>query len=64
MTHLLLKTSKRSRRRETPDLPPGAQYDVRFGMWTMEGTLLAKLPILQRATKKADIETGEDQKGQ
>ncbi|ENZ83252.1 hypothetical protein [Caulobacter vibrioides] len=50
-------------RDETP-LPTGARYDVGLGAWRGEKGLLAYDAMTDRLTKKHDIETGEDQKGQ
>lgn len=47
-------------------VPPDAVYDREMGAWIHEptGELLIRRPDRpQQATKKADIETGEDQKG-
>ena len=56
--------------KELPELdlaPPGAVYDFDIGGWIepTTGEMLVSLPGRARPrTKKADIETGEDQKGE
>lgn len=44
--------------------PEGAYYDFVAGVWQREGRAIALDPNNKVTTKKADIETGEDQKGQ
>ena len=64
--HLLLATAK-SYPVSTQDLaPPGCRYSLSAGAWIVEdaGSLLVETPGRPMpATKKADLETGEDQKG-
>lgn len=63
--HILIATASRKRRRTTPELPPGAFYDVNGGCWMLNGAPLVGLDrSLQPVTKKHDLETGEDQKGE
>jgi hypothetical protein len=64
LVHILLKFAKRGPFREVPELPPNACYDSLSGLWTIDGQFMAKMPDLDRSTKKFDIETGEDRKGQ
>lgn len=45
-------------------LPEGAQYDFVAGVWQRDGKVIALDPNNKVTTKKNDIETGEDQKGQ
>ncbi len=45
-------------------LPEGADYDFVAGVWQRDGQVIALDPENQVTTKKADVETGEDQKGQ
>jgi hypothetical protein len=64
--HLLLalaKTYNVSGRRLDPG---GCTYDKRVGAWiTREGTLFVDVDGASRPrTKKEDVETGEDQKGE
>ena len=47
-------------------VPPDAMYDLEIGAWIHKPTgdlLITRPDRPQQATKKADIETGEDQKG-
>lgn len=64
--NLLLANSK-SYPASTPDLaPPNCYYSITEGAWVLQGsgTLLVEAPGRPMpATKKADLETGEDQKG-
>lgn len=50
--------------RETTPLPEGAEYDGALGAWRGAAGFLAYDPDTDRTTKKQDVETGEDQKGQ
>lgn len=63
---LLLATSK-SYPASAPDLaPPNCDYSITEGAWILRGSgaLLVEEPGRPMpATKKADLETGEDQKG-
>jgi hypothetical protein len=46
-------------------MPPGAHYDFADGVWVgASGEILALDPRTDQQTKKMDVETGEDQKGQ
>ena len=64
--NLLLATSK-SYPVSAPDLaPPDCCYSLTEGAWILQGSdsLLVETPGRPMpATKKADLETGEDQKG-
>lgn len=65
--HPLLARAHRYRRREGDLQPAGCSYDGVAGAWRDDATgiLAAELPGRQGPhTKKADIETGEDQKGE
>ena len=65
--HLLLELAK-TYPVSTEDLSPsGCKYDLVRGGWVLEheGSLLASMPGRPKLkTKKFDIETGEDQKGE
>ncbi len=65
--HLLLAMAK-TYPAFTGDLSPqGYQYDLFSGVWILNGSgsLLIESPNRPRTmTKKKDIETGEDQKGE
>jgi hypothetical protein len=65
--HLLLRTASSARRRNAPEAPPDCIYDPVLGAWILEGTNTLLVDTPQRSlpgTKKSDIETGEDQKGE
>jgi hypothetical protein len=65
--HILLAHAHTYGRGEIQLAPPGCDYDLCKGAWvvTESGILLVDSPVQVRPpqTKKADIETGEDQKG-
>jgi hypothetical protein len=58
--HILLQLALRRPHLEVPNLPSDAVYDAVTGCW-QGGDGQAFAPA---TTKKQDIETGEDQKGQ
>ena len=65
--HFLLRTASSARRRNTSAVPRDCIYDPVLGAWILEGTTTLLVETPQRvlpATKKNDIETGEDQKGE
>lgn len=62
--HVLLSRALASTVRDEIPLPEGAKYDVALGAWLGERGLLAYDPDTDRVSKKQDVETGEDQKGQ
>ncbi len=65
--HFLLRTARSVRRREAPLAPRGCIYDPVVGAWLFEGTSTLLVETSERSlptTKKNDIETGEDQKGE
>lgn len=66
MPHVLVRMAKRSPRRQHPSLPNGATYDAIRGFWRLGEQVLVRAPqyISGPVTKKADQETGEDQKGE
>ena len=64
MAHILLTNAKRVTARSTPEIPPDAHYDLDAGVWRVGENLLARDPVGVRVSKKADIETGEDRKGE
>jgi hypothetical protein len=66
-THVLLRHARTSRRVDRDLTPPGCHYDLSTGAWVVDatGALLAETPGRPGPhTKKNDIETGEDQKGE
>lgn len=63
--HLLLEVAKSYQISSNDLTPHGCRYDLVKGAWILEGsdTLLVESGDLQPPrTKKADMETGEDQK--
>jgi hypothetical protein len=65
--HPLLARAQRYRRGQVDLQPPGCSYDALAGAWRdmATGALAVELPGRQGPrTKKMDIETGEDQKGE
>ena len=61
--HALFSTLRRSK--AEPDVrPTDAVYDVPSGMWMGANGPVANELNRMPDTKKADLETGEDQKGQ
>jgi hypothetical protein len=65
--HPLLARAQRYQRGPVDLQPPGCSYDALAGAWRDEvtGALAVELPGRQGPrTKKMDIETGEDQKGE
>jgi hypothetical protein len=62
--HILRKLAKSTRINTQPNLT-GARYDVLGGAWkNSDGGLSADDRDKERTTKKNDVETGEDLKGQ
>jgi hypothetical protein len=61
--HVLQREAKVTALRET-EQPANASYDFSAGVWRGENGLLAYDQRNNATTKKNDIETGEDQKGQ
>lgn len=65
--HPLLQRTHRYPRQEVDLSPPGCQYDDTVGAWRVieTGQLWVETPCHEGPrTKKEDIETGEDQKGE
>ncbi len=62
--HPLMKTTKRSPVDYTVAYPYDAKYNFTLGVWTTENGLLCDDDSRTPQTKKFDLETGEDQKGQ
>ena len=66
-SHILLNRATSYARFTGSLVPEGCVYDEIIGAWTVKGTslLFVDTPAAKRPqTKKADIETGEDQKGE
>jgi len=63
--HILQRLAVTSPARDSTPMPMDARYDFAVGVWRGEGeAILALDPALEQHTKKMDVETGEDQKGQ
>ncbi|NOT87337.1 MAG: hypothetical protein HOP03_04055 [Lysobacter sp.] len=63
--HILEMLAVSSPARDSTPMPIGCQYDFAAGIWKSEhGAILALDPAFEQQTKKMDLETGEDQKGQ
>lgn len=65
--HPLLQRAQLHRQRSINLAPPGCWYDPGIGAWRLvnSGELWVETPDrVGPHTKKADIETGEDQKGE
>jgi hypothetical protein len=59
--HILIQLALRRSHAETPPLPVGASYDAVVGCWYSGADRALLGPM---STKKNDIETGEDMKGE
>lgn len=67
MQHILLQNAFIYKKRKEIEIPIGFIYDKHFGAWKSmkDGELLVENKNYPGGgTKKCDIETGEDQKGQ
>lgn len=62
--HVLRLKARASIARDIPPTPEDAKYDAALGAWRGANGLLAYDPDQDRVSKKNDVETGEDQKGQ
>lgn len=64
--HLLIEFAKRKPFQQTPDMPEGSEFDHTRGIWMYENKPLVShsSKFGTQATKKCDMETGEDQKGE
>lgn len=62
--HPLLNTTRRTLAHGDAAYPQGATYDFRSGVWTGPNGPLCDDDERQMVSKKNDLETGEDQKGQ
>ncbi|MDE2730685.1 MAG: hypothetical protein OXM02_00700 [Bacteroidota bacterium] len=64
--HILLARAHVYERRDVDLRPPNCDYDLLVGAWIYRPTgrlLVESAEIQPPRTKKADVETGEDQKG-
>lgn len=62
--HPLLNTTRRTLATNESVYPEGAIYDFSRGMWRRPDGAICDDDEQQPRTKKNDLETGEDQKGQ
>ena len=64
--HLLIKLAKRKPFHQSPEMPSGSSYNHMRGLWIKnENPLIShNSEFGVQATKKCDMETGEDQKGE
>lgn len=62
--HILRSKALGSVSRDAPPMPQDAHYDPVLGAWRGGDALLAYDADATRNSKKHDVETGEDQKGQ
>lgn len=62
--HPLMKTTKRSLIDYNAAYPINAEYDFSHGVWRGENGLICDDESQIPQSKKFDLETGEDQKGQ
>jgi len=62
--HPLLETTRRTKADPALGQPMNAAYDFTTGMWNGPNGALCDDPDHIPQSKKADMETGEDQKGQ
>jgi hypothetical protein len=67
MSHILLKNAFVFKKRSYINIPPEFNYDKKLGAWISKD---GKVELVNHkgfpggGSKKCDIETGEDQKGQ
>lgn len=64
MSHILLRRAKRMPSPAIPKIPSDAHYDSMVGVWRLGEAILARDPAVIKVSKKTDIETGEDLKGE
>ncbi|WP_439826900.1 hypothetical protein [Aeromonas enteropelogenes] len=64
--HFLIKLATKKPYLDKPEMPEGSFYDSVKGYWVKAGESLVSYSseFGVMATKKCDIETGEDQKGE
>ena len=64
--HILIKYSERKQEKNKGGIPDGAIFNIIQGFWEKNGMPLIKNKefINLQVTKKCDMETGEDQKGE
>lgn len=63
--HILLAKATRRPYNDEPEMPENATYNPGKGIWTIDDEpMVRSANYPERATKKCDQETGEDQKGE
>lgn len=65
--HILVANAARKRYRTRPEMPERAVYDLFAGCWFLDGVPLVTAEGTKLGppmSKKFDIETGEDRKGE
>ncbi|OWV28034.1 hypothetical protein [Halomonas campaniensis] len=64
--HVLITLAKRKPYEVVPNMPEGCSYDYDRGLWTKSNEVLVShsSEFGVQVTKKCDVETGEDQKGE
>ena len=65
--HILLELAVRQPYQKNPKLPDEAVYSISDGYWVLGGSALVNNSDFRKGpptTKKGDIETGEDIKGE
>lgn len=65
--HVLIEKAFMFDNVKEPTKPKGCYYDRSVGLWRVDGTgevMMLSDSFDKPATKKCDIETGEDQKGE
>jgi hypothetical protein len=67
MKHILLQKALRYKKRKKIEAPKGFMFDCSLGAWISkidQSLLIQSANFPATSTKKEDIETGEDQKGE
>ncbi len=67
MKHILLQKALKYKRRKEVEAPKGFSFDSLLDAWTNNSDktfLIEAIGFKALASKKEDVETGEDQKGQ
>jgi len=63
--HILLTKATRRPYNDEPEMPENTTYNADKGVWMIDGKpMVDSTNYSERATKKCDQETGEDQKGE
>ena len=67
MSHILIERMHRYKTDSQPRAPEGYKYDATKGYWLSKANgnpLVSDKNVRKPVTKKADVETGEDKKGE